>query len=118
MWVSFWMLADLEVSFKQSLDIFVGSVLSQSCLEVLQLVQKSIQTLAKLETQHKTQAKQCFLILYTLFINVLMAVGHLLPCGAGLTPMAALSSGQSAPRPLTAQTKLPLSHAAPPTQPA
>lgn len=39
---------DLEVSFKQPLDILVGGILSESCLEVLQLVQKSIQTLTKL----------------------------------------------------------------------
>lgn len=47
-----WLLADLEVSFQQSLDVFIGSILSQSCLEILQLVQKSIQTLAKLKTQN------------------------------------------------------------------
>lgn len=46
-----------------------------------------------------------------------MTAGDVLPCGAGLTPMAALSSGRSAPIPLTAQTKLPLSHAAPRVQP-
>lgn len=60
-----WVLADLEVSFQQSLDIFVRSVLSQPCLEVLQLVQKSIQTLAKLETTTtKTQDERRFLILH------------------------------------------------------
>lgn len=58
-----------------------------------------------------------FLILYPICFSLLKAVGDLLPCGAGLTPMVALSSGQSAPRPLTARTKLPLSHAAPPKQP-
>lgn len=42
--------SDLEISFQQSLDIFIGGILSQSCLEVLQLVQKSIQTLTELET--------------------------------------------------------------------
>lgn len=46
-------LSNLQVSFKQPLDIFVGSILPQSSLEVLQLVQKSIQTLTKLQT-HKT----------------------------------------------------------------
>lgn len=55
-----WLLADLEVSFQQSLDIFIGSILSQSCLEILQLVQKSIQTLAKLETQNKNNISHVF----------------------------------------------------------
>lgn len=44
--------SDLEISFKQSLDIFIGGILSQSCLEVLELIEKSIQTLAELETQN------------------------------------------------------------------
>lgn len=43
---------DLEISFKQLLDIFIGGILSQSCLEVLELIQKGIQTLAELETQN------------------------------------------------------------------
>lgn len=40
-----------------------------------------------------------------------------LPCEAVQTPMAALSSGRSAPRSLTAQTKPPSGHAAPLVQP-
>lgn len=56
-----WLLADLEVSFQQSLDVFIGSILSQPCLEILQLVQKSIQTLAKLKTQkHKHKLSNFF----------------------------------------------------------
>lgn len=41
-----------------------------------------------------------------------MIIVDLLPCEAVQTPMAALSSGRSAPRPLTAQTKPPSGHAA------
>lgn len=44
--------SDLEISFQQPLDIFIGGILSQSCLEVLQLIQKSIQTLAELEQKN------------------------------------------------------------------
>lgn len=42
-----------------------------------------------------------------------MIIVDFLPCEAAQTPMAALSSGRSAPTPLLAQTKPPSGHAAP-----
>lgn len=94
--------SDLQVSFKQSLDIFIGGILSQSCLEVLELIQKSIQTLAELETRNTDMNQH-----YQKMTLTKVKITAELPCEAGQTPKAALSSGQSAPKPLTTPTKPP-----------
>ena len=49
-------MSDLHVALQQPLDVFVGGVLAQTRREVLQLVQKSVQTLTQLwtTTQNKT----------------------------------------------------------------
>ena len=52
-------MSDLHVALKQPLDVFVGGVLAESCREVLQLVQKSIQTLTQLwTTTQKTELEK------------------------------------------------------------
>lgn len=48
-------ISNLQVSFEQPLHILIGCVLSQSCLEVFQLVQQSIETLTELRTQTQQQ---------------------------------------------------------------